>query len=427
LKGEAPGKDYFIDGGRFSQLRDVIRPRSSHLLTKFETKNGEKEIWTTFSADQVDLDFSNPEVLKEMVKVVANFMRKGARIIRLDAIAFLWKEDGTSCVHLPETHEVVKLLRVIVEGINPRGVIITETNVPNEENLSYFGNDNEAHLVYNFSLPPLLLHAMLSGDSKHLNAWNMSMPPARPGRAYFNFIASHDGIGLRPAEGLLSDEELDELKDTLKSFGGEISMRRTPEGKLKAYEANIALYSAMAGKIGGKPDSWQMDRFICAHTVMLALEGLPAFYIHSLLATENDHQGMADTGEARSINRRKWDEKTLQDALNDAGKHHGKVFKELCRRIQIRKKQPAFHPNATQYTLQFGDKVFGVWRESLDRTQSVFAIHNVSDQPVSIPLVELSLAVTDQWCDLLSDSCVTETSQSIDLPPYGAVWISNKA
>jgi len=251
------------------------------------------------------------------------------------------------------------------------------------------------------------------------------MPPARRGKAYLNFIASHDGIGLRPAEGLLSSDELDKLTSTIRNFGGEISMRRTPEGELTPYEANISLYSAMAGTLERGQDKWQRDRFICAHTIMLALEGLPAFYIHSLLGTENDAQGMADSGQARSINRYKWDLNDLNHKLADETLHHKYILGEIKRRIGIRKQQAAFHPNATQYTLHLGEQIFGFWRESLDRMQSIFAIHNISDQPQELSLMELSLIDTENWTDILSGESICANQTHITIPPYGALWIAN--
>ncbi len=426
LKNQSPGKDYFIDGSKFRNISKVIRPRSSPLLTSVKTVDGEKQVWCTFSADQVDLNFGNPEVLIEMIRIIRLYIEKGITIFRLDAVAFVWKEDDTNCVHRPQTHEIIKLLRLVIETLEPRSIIITETNVPNKENLSYFGNDNEAHLIYNFSLPPLLVHTMLSGSSHYLKKWIMSMPPARRGRAYLNFIASHDGIGLRPAEGLLSDGELTNLTETLRSFGGEISMRQAPNGELQPYEANISLYSAMAGTIENGKDEWQSQRFICSHIIMLALEGLPAFYLHSLLGTENDLAGMEESGHARSINRYKWNADDLNEKLLNKDLHHGEVFDELKRIIAIRRKQEAFHPNATQYTLHFSDKIFAFWRESDDRNQAIFAIHNISNEPQTVQMVELNLIDTDIWCDLLSGTCYTGSDSTLELPPYGCAWITNK-
>ncbi|WP_018968620.1 alpha-amylase family glycosyl hydrolase [Rubritalea marina] len=425
LKGENPGKDYFVMGDDYDDISNVVRPRPHPLLTTYETNEGEKEVWCTFSPDQVDLNFKNPNLLMEFIKIIRLYLDQGVKVFRLDAIAFLWKESGTTCVHLEQTHEIIKLLRVVLETLEPEAIVITETNVPNKENLSYFGNDNEAHMIYNFSLPPLLVNTLLSGDCRHLKTWMMSMPPARRGRSYFNFIASHDGIGLRPAEGLLSEKELKGLTDTLCSFGGEISMRKMPDGTLKPYEANISLFSAMAGKIGGARDQWQVQRYLCAHTIMLALEGVPAFYIHSLVGTENDLQGVANTGELRSINRHNWRADELEEKLDAGETHHREVFDALKHMIKVRRRQPAFHPNATQYTLHFGKGVLAFWRESLDRTQSVFAVHNISDRKQSIPVVELNLILTETWVDLLTGNEVVEGTEFIELDPYQAVWISN--
>lgn len=424
-KGKTPGKDFFIDGSDYDDISIVVRPRSSSLFYPVETSEGIKQVWCTFSQDQVDLNFANPEVLLEMIAVIRHYMNNGVRIFRFDAIAFLWKESGTSCIHHYKTHEIIKLLRVVIEGIDSDAVIITETNVPNKENLSYFGNNDEAHLIYNFSLPPLLVYALLSGNAQPLNEWLKSMPPAHHGRAYFNFIASHDGIGLRPAEGLLKTEELNAMLETLKEFGGEISMRRMPDGDLKPYEANISLYSALAGTIQQGADDLQQQRFLCAHAVMLSIEGIPAFYIHSLLSTENYRVGVAKTGQARTINRYQYQIEDIEQALQDEKHHQKAIFEELKRLIKIRSQQPAFHPNATQYTLSLGDSLLGLWRESLDRTQSIFAVHNLSASPQTLVLKKLNLIELETWQDLLTGTDYTN-HDTVTLAPYGYCWISNQ-
>ena len=429
LKNKSPGKGYFIVPDKSADLGQVVRPRATPLLTEFTSVDGEKSVWCTFSSDQVDLNYANPEVLFEVIRILADYLKHGVKLFRLDAIAFLWKKSGTSCVHLHETHEIIKLIRLVLENIEPKAVIITETNVPNRENLSYFGNDNEAHMIYNFSLPPLLINSLLSGNCTHLKTWMMSMPPAKQGRTYLNFIASHDGIGVRPAEGLLSENELNSMLTTLSEFGGHISMRRMPDGQDKAYEVNISLFDALKGTITSSQNSpdadpWQIARFLCAHKIMLALEGVPAFYIHSLLATQNDHALTQKTGRARSINRHQWDIDELNDKLYDSESHHKQVFDQLKQLIKIRRKQPAFHPNATQYTLHLGESLFAFWRESLDRHQNIFAIHNVSDQIQQVSLVELNLIATEKWHDLLSGETYEDLNACIELAPYQCLWIT---
>ena len=424
--GDLPGRDYFVTGDPSEDLSQVVRPRSTPLLTPVETAAGLRHVWTTFSADQVDVDFENPDVLIEYVNIILAYVRAGARYLRLDAVGFLWKQRGTNCIHLPETHAVVRLLREILQLIDPGIALITETNVPNRENLSYFGNRNEAHMIYNFSLPPLLLNALLQGRSDHLKTWMMSMPPAPIGCAYFNFTASHDGIGMRPAEGLLTEDEYEQLIDTMRNHGGKISMRTRPDGSQSPYEINISLFDALKGTVKGE-DQWQVERFLCSQTIMMALEGIPAFYIHSLLATHNYAEGVEKTGHNRTINRYKWDLETLEAALADPTTPHAKVLKELTRLIKIRRQQTAFHPNATQYTLHpLNRALFAFWRQSLTRDQSIFSVHNLSNAPQELRFSDLNLVSTDDWFDLISGEKFAGLDMVYILQPYQSVWITNK-
>ncbi|AMW28124.1 alpha-amylase family glycosyl hydrolase [Limnospira platensis] len=424
--GEKPGSDYFIVVEPETDLSEVVRPRNSPVLVKVETVHGEKHVWATFSEDQIDVNFANPDVLIEFLKIIRFYIVNAkARYIRLDAVGFMWKEIGTSCIHLPPTHAIIKLLRELVNMIDPEVALITETNVPNRENLSYFGNRNEAHMIYNFSLPPLLLNAMLQGKSDHLKTWMMSMPPAPLGCAYFNFTASHDGIGLRPAEGLLSDDEYQSLLTTMEKLGGKISMRKKPDGSESPYEINISLFDAMKGTVKGE-DTWQIQRFICSQTLMMSLEGIPAFYIHSLLATPNDYDRLKETGMNRSINRYKWQIEDLQKDLENPHSPRSLVFREICRRIKIRRQQGAFHPNATQYTLQLKRSLFGFWRQSMTRDQSIFCIFNLTDKPQQLNLRDVNLICIDPWLDLISGEMITDIYSKYILQPYQAVWITNK-
>ena len=424
VKGEGQGSDYFFTALPDDNLSDVVRPRTSPLLKEVETGKGKKFVWCTFSHDQVDFDFRNPEVLKAFTSIIRQYLDNGVKTFRLDAIAFLWKIVGTKSINLLQTHEVVRLLRTLIESAESKAIIITETNIPNTQNLTYFGNANEAHGIYNFSLPPLLLNTLLTGNCLYLKRWLMSMPPSQDGTMYFNFIASHDGIGLRPAEGLLSEDELDNLVHTVENFGGKISWRTSNTGEQKAYEMNISLYDALQGTVKGK-DEWNFERFICAHAIMFALEGIPGLYIHSLLGTQNDYKKLANTHHNRSINRRRWHEDDLNAALADNNLHHAKVLSTLKTLLNIRIKQPAFHPNATQFTLHLGLQLFGFWRQSQDRKQSIFCVTNVSDQEMSLPLSELNLIITESWFELISKQEITEFTQELSLKPYQTVWISN--
>ena len=424
IKGEGKGHNYFFTTPPNTPISQVVRPRTSPLLRETETADGVKHVWCTFSHTQVDFDFRNPEVLKEFINIIRFYLDKGIRIFRLDAVAFLWKKPGTNCLNLPETHEVVRLMRSLIQHAQPDAILITETNIPNRENLSYFGNANEAHCIYNFSLPPLLVNTLVTGNCFYLKQWLMSMPPAQNGTAYFNFIASHDGIGLRPAEGLLSEGEIASLISTMQQFGGQISWRTGDNGVKKPYEINIALFDALQGTTKGK-DDYNVDRFICAHAIMLALEGIPGIYIHSLLATSNDIDKLERTGQNRGINRHEWDYEALQTALADPDSQHSRVSTLLKKLVHLRQHQKAFHPNATQFTLHMGEKLFGFWRQSMDRRQSIFCIFNISDTPQDLRIAELNLIITDRWWDLISGHIFDDTAEMFTVAPYQVLWITN--
>ncbi|WP_417257988.1 sugar phosphorylase [Celeribacter sp.] len=426
LQGREPFDRFFVEASPSDDLSTVVRPRTAPLLREVETANGTKHVWCTFSHDQVDVDFHNPEVLLEFLRIMRLHIDHGVQIIRLDAVAFIWKELGTSCVHLPETHAIVRLMRLLCDYAIDPVVLITETNVPNAENLSYFGNRNEAHMIYNFSLPPLLLHALLSGSARHLNHWLMRMPPAQHGCAYLNFSASHDGIGVRGAEGLLSGEELGEMIGAVTEFGGLVSMRALPDGSQKPYEMNITFFDACKGTIAGGEDALQFDRFICSQTIVMALEGVPAFYIHSLLGTPNDHEGVAKTEVNRAINRHRWDYPQLRELLEDDTTIHARTLNALKERIAIRTAHSPFNPNATQFTMQLGDDIFGVWRQSRDRSQSIFAMHNVTDRAVDVPLTSINLIDGEAWWDILTGQRIDAAAPSLHFAPYQCRWISNR-
>ncbi|WOX06296.1 alpha-amylase family glycosyl hydrolase [Microbulbifer pacificus] len=424
-QGADPGSDFFVEMDPEEDLSKVVRPRITPLLRATTTPTGTKHVWCTFGHDQIDLNFANPKVLAKIVDIIRLYLDMGVRIFRLDAVAFIWKKLGTNCLNLAETHEIVRLLRTLIEHANPNAVIITETNIPNRENLSYFGNANEAHCIYNFSLPPLLVNTLVTGNCRYLKNWLMGMPPAQNGTTYFNFIASHDGIGLRPVEGLLDDSEQQALIQTMENFGGQISWRALDDGSNKPYEINISLIDALKGTTAGE-DEWQLQRFVCAHAIMLALEGIPAFYLHSLVGTTNDYERMKEHGHNRAINRRQWQEQELNEKLADPDSHHHTVFQQLRRLIQLRREQPAFHPNATQFTLHLGDQIFAFWRQSQDRRQSIFCLNNISDQTQTVSLNAINLIGTDQWKDLVSNAIFDDMLATLTLNPYQTLWISNR-
>ena len=414
--GVAPGRDYFVTADPATDLTAVVRPRTHPLLTPVHTRGGVRHVWTTFSADQVDLDFANPDVFFELLDILLFYVTQGARIIRMDAIAYLWKKPGTPCIHLPETHEVVKLFRAFLDVVAPDVVLITETNVPHAENVSYFGAGDEAHMVYQFSLPPLLLHGLLNESAERLTAWAAALAPPPPGCTFLNFTASHDGIGVRPLHGLIPDAELQQLARHVEQQGGRVSMKKNADGTESPYELNITYFDAM----GTGDPTRQKARFLCSQTIMMALQGVPALYFQSLVAAPNDQAGVHRTGSARSINRHKWQELELASRLGDPANPTAQLMPELLRRLRLRASRAAFDPAAAQIIHHLDPHVFALERRGTN--DRVLALHNLSGQ---VRRVRLPDADKDQsWRDLLDPELGVHRGTEIELPPHGCRWLT---
>ena len=438
LQANEEFQDYFITVESDTDLSMVVRPRALPLLTPVETVDGRRYVWTTFSSDQIDLNYPNPDVLLEIIDLLLFYIENGAEIIRLDAIAYLWKEVGTSSIHLPQTHHVVKLFRAVLDVVAPGVILITETNVPHEENISYFGEPlneddssmtrgDEAQMVYQFSLAPLVLHTFLTGDSRALTDWARSLVVPFPTATYFNFIASHDGIGIRPAEGLLSQEEIQALTERTQEHGGQVSYKTNSDGTQSAYELNITLFDALNNPHNPQPDL-DVDRFLASQAIMLSLAGIPGIYVHSLFGSRNCYSCYQITGRARSLNREKFNFANLEAALLDPESNTSQVFSGYKQLLQARKENSAFHPYGAQKVFALGDQVFAVLRSSPRNEHSILCLVNVSPENITIDLTPITsvLANHHKWKDLIThQSFNTPGDQSkLSMQAYQYLWLS---
>lgn len=420
VAGIEPACHYFLPMDPKGDCTQVVRPRTTPLLTKTRTRHGEAHVWTTFSPDQVDLNWQNPEVFFEFLDILFLYISKGMRIARLDAVGFLWKTLGTNCLHLPETHEMVKLFRDIAEIVAPQTIILTETNVPHPENVSYFGNGDEAHMVYQFSLPPLTMHALATGNAKYLTKWAQELAPPPDGCTFFNFTASHDGIGVRPIEGILPEKEKNKLIKHVEKAGGKINWRTMPDGSKSPYELNITYFSACAIK---QSPELGVERFLCSQALALSLRGIPGIYFHSLTATENYLKGVKKTGQNRTINRRKWELNELREHLK--GDVAGEVFERYVKMLRRRSNHPAFHPDAEQHVFDIDPELFVHSRISLNGDETIFCIYNMTDKAKSIsnPADTELLKRTKNFYDILTARTFGSGKKGIRLKPYQAMWL----
>ncbi len=410
--GEKPYTEYFITCDPKADYSTVTRPRALPLLTKVETKEGEKYVWTTFSDDQIDLNFRCPELLAEIVDILLMYGKKGAEYIRLDAIGFMWKELGTTCMHLSQTHEIIKLMKDILKVYSPKTRIITETNVPHKDNISYFGeNGDEADLVYQFPLPPLVMYSLITGNAQVLSDWLETLHLPSNKVAYFNFLSSHDGIGVRPVEGLLDAEGLQVLVDAALKNGGEVSYKDNGDGTKSPYELNINYQDALAGPDAS--DEERIGKFLAAETILFSLQGVPGIYIHSLLGSRNDYYGKTTSGIPRRINREKLELSYIRSQLTEKT-NRKMIFETLIERLNIRRRESAFSPLAEQRVLKLKPRVLSLVRENQKTKDTVYVFVNLSEE-----VQDLSLAGMEGE-NLLNGQHVTEKLQ---LGPWECAWV----
>ncbi len=411
LAGEERYSGFFIEADPADDNSQVIRPRTSPLLTPFIASNGAtKHLWTTFSADQVDLNYKNPRVLLEILDVLLFYAGQGARFIRFDAIGFAWKERGTSCMNLKQAHSLVKLMRAVLESCAPGCSIITETNVPHRDNISYFGDGyDEAAMVYQFPLPPLVLFSFLSQSAEHLTRWAQTLEPTTAATTYFNFLASHDGIGLRPAEGILSSAELAMMVEQTLKRGGQVSCRTLPDGSEEPYELNINYLDAVAGDMDC--DAQKAQKFMASQCILLSMMGMPAIYYHSLLGSSSDTEGYEESGIKRRINRQKLDADTVLFELARKDSLRAMVVEGFRKLIHIRREQAAFSPNSPQRVLRLSPEVFALVRG--EPGNRVLVLVNVSSR-------ELELETGMPGVDLVSgEAC----GRGASMAPWQYRWI----
>ena len=425
LRGDPRYRDFFIEVPEGADLSAVFRPRALPLVTEFQTAFGRRRLWTTFGPDQVDLNYACPEVLLEMLDVLLFYISKGAQLVRLDAVAYAWKEPGTSCLHHPRTHGLVRLLRAVLDAAAPWVLLLTETNVPQAENLSYFGDgSDEAQLVYQFPLPPLVLDAFLREEASALRAWASALPACGPDTAYLNFLASHDGVGLLPAAGLLSPERIRALADAALQRGGRVSFKASPTGEVP-YELNISYLDAVARP--GGPEARRAGAFLASQAILLALAGVPAIYAHSLLGTPSDREAVERTGQNRAINRRKLEYREAEALLEEQGTLRGLVLEGYRRLLAARGGHPAFHPHGAQRVLGGEGALFCLERTSPDGRETVLCLHNVGGRPEvfrpNLPVARARTSPLPGWVDLISGRPVPGQAL-IPLAPYETLWLA---
>ena len=413
--------NFFTEVDPEVDLSLVVRPRTLPLIHEFEDEDMKlRYIWTTFSKDQVDLNYANYKVLIAVLDALLFYIQKGASLIRLDAIAFVWKELGTNCIHLPQTHELIQLMREFIHKIAPETIIITETNVPHDENISYFGSgEDEAQMVYNFALPPLIAHSILKADCSAMTKWASSLTLPSDKVCFFNFTASHDGCGVRPVTDLISGKELDDLVKSVEGHGGFVSYRSTDDNQKSPYELNASYIDIISHP--NEDILIRVQKMILSQAVSLAMPGVPGVYFHSLIGSQSDVDGVKRTGVLRSINREKLNYDILTKELSEVENLRTMIYRRFKQLLSIRKNEKAFDPYAKFSFLELGEAIFSIRRFSPDQKEEILAIHNFADNPVKCILPDF---IGSKAYELMKNKKIVE--KNIELDPYQVMWIKYK-
>lgn len=416
----------------------IVRPRTSDVLTKFKSINGDIWVWTTFSADQIDLNYRNPKVLLWILETLLLYVRRGADLIRLDAVTYLWQIPGTSCANLPQTHETIKLFHDIFEVVAPGVALITETNIPHQQNIAYFGNGHdEAQMVYNFALPPLVLHTFYREDTTALSQWAEQLEFPSHACTYLNILDTHDGIGLMGVKNILTTKDINYLINRAREHGAFISYRSGANGGNEPYEINSTWFSALNLDSGHEPLAIQIKRFVASRSIALVLKGVPGIYLHGLIGTSNDVDTVIKTKSKRDINRQIIAESVLNQQLTLPNSKLSQLTEALGKLLENRVLQRAFHPQGEQLILQLDDKCFIVLRTSPDDQEHILAITNISQQTchLEIPLEKLQLhnpqstfestPDSNYWYDLIGNRGwkIEQQKISLVLHAYDVVWL----
>ncbi|HER24040.1 MAG TPA: sugar phosphorylase, partial [Candidatus Atribacteria bacterium] len=421
LKGNPKYENYFLSMDKDTDISSVTRARAHPLLTRFKRKGEEIYLWTTFSSDQIDLNYNNEKVLREIIDVILFYASKKVKIIRLDAIGHAWKKLGTSCINLKEIHYIIQLIRSILDEIFPDVLLITETNVPHQENISYFGDGyNEAQLIYQFPLPLLVIHTFFTGDASRLFEWASQIKNLSDRTTFFNVLATHDGLGVVPVTNILSDQEITNIANDVREKGGYISYKKVKDGTEKPYEMNITYYSALSDPKNSS--ELNVKKFIASQAIILSLIGIPGIYIHSLFGSKNYLEGVMKTGQKRTINRKKIPYDKLKEDLTNLNSRENKIFTEFMRLINKRKSEKAFHPNGKQEVFFLKRELFSLIRTSPDGKERIIAVHNITGNIQGLCLARNQFHLNEkEYYDIVSEKIIN--IEKILLEPYQMMWI----
>lgn len=446
-----------------AHLQALARPRPNPVLTRYsviETPDnkcrailgepssshadvlGQGYVWTTFSRPknqdgteatrQVDLNFKNPKVFLESLRILLFYVERGASLIRLDAIGYIWKRLGSTSLHEPEVHALLAATKEVLTLASPHVITIAEVNEPQDKAFTYLGTTEkeESDLVYQFAHFPLAIHALLTQNGQYYTEWLSSLFEV-DGRQFVTVLGSHDGLGLKPVRNILPEEELERLSSILiEEHGGRPNYASLPGGQQIVYEICGTPWDLINNSSAAEPFELQKQRYLAVVGLGLLVRGLPAFYINGVFGTRN-YTPDGGLDENRTVNREVFSNESLLATLKDRTSHYRNVFEALQEILLKRSTQPAFGSltNPTQPIQTNCQAVVAAVIPGEAPQDALLCLVNVSSDPQEVVIETDTFEPGERPSDILSGAPVSPGPNGIvnaSLAAYQIAWIKRR-
>lgn len=427
----------------------IVFEKDGELLADLENKDhvhvkrgeidliGTGYVWTTFSRGkredgtektrQVDLNFLNPLVLVESLKILMFYAEKKARFIRLDAIGYIWKQIGRPSIHEDQCHLLLEVIKDFLSLVTPEVVTVAEVNEAQEMFFRYLGKGDheQADLVYQFTHFPLAVYGLHTGDASYYKEWLKTIGHVE-GRQFVTILGSHDGLGLKPVRGILPESEIERFGDILvDEYKAMPNYAYLPGGKRIVYEACGTPWD-LINKSDLDLDT-AIKRYKLVVAMGLTVRGIPGIYINGLLGANNyfPEEGL---DENRTVNREIFSYNALTETLNDKSSQESRVFEMVKELLAIRRRESAFSLNAKAIIIPeyHNQSIVAAELFSADNMERILCCYNVSSEPQRLTIPKLTSRGTGKWKNLLEpheERCFDREVIDIELEPYQALWL----
>lgn len=413
------------------------------------TLNKEMQQWvmTVFNTYQWDLNYTNPMVFVEMLDVILNLANMGVDVFRMDAVAFVWKQIGTSCQNLPEAHIIHQLFKLCAQVVAPGVAFLAEAIVAPDEIIKYFGDSevwsNEHDMAYNATLMALLWNSMATRSTRVMKAGMRDMPTKPNGTTWINYIRCHDDIGLGFEDRHIQESGFDPqahrqflTKFLTGDFHGSFAKGmpfmynpKTGDARISGSMASLAgLEIALEekNKLGIKR---AIARINMLHGIILSYGGIPMIYSGDEIALLNDYSFLKDADKAddnRWIHRPKMDWKAADKRAKKRTAEQ-QVFSALALMITLRKEIDEFADNNNISLIETNNEhVFAYSRANADNETLILANFKDDDQEVYAHLVFPQTEINAfKMVDRLSNKKIKPSDGRLTLGPYEILWLQN--